>query len=98
FLGLLTRFWLKRRFQPINVLMPLVSIMMIVLLVACIVGLSKTSIASAGPITLFAVILHNLLGMLGGYGFARLCGLDKICARTIAIEVSVQASGLGIAL
>lgn len=45
-----------------------------------------------------AVVLHNLLGMTGGWGFARLFGLDSAKRRTLAIEVGMQNSGLAVSL
>jgi len=44
------------------------------------------------------VVLHNGLGLAGGYGLAKLCGFDTRVCRTIAIEVGMQNSGLGVAL
>ena len=78
--------------------MPVVSVMFIALIVACIVACAHDKLVTAGPVTFLAVVLHNGLGMVAGYGYARLLRLDKVQARTIAIEVSVQDSGLGIAL
>jgi bile acid:Na+ symporter, BASS family len=36
--------------------------------------------------------------LLLGYGMAKLAGLDAVRCRTIAIEVGMQNSGLGVAL
>ena len=54
--------------------------------------------AMIGPLVLLAVILHNLLGLSCGYGLARISGLSEKQCRTIAIEVGMQNSGLGVAL
>ena len=96
--GLAVRRWFGAKLGQVMVLMPVVSVMSIALIVACIVGSSHDKLVAAGPVTFLAVILHNGLGMLAGYWFARLLRLDRVQARTIAIEVSVQDSGLGIAL
>ncbi|ELD7808187.1 ketopantoate/pantoate/pantothenate transporter PanS [Salmonella enterica] len=45
-----------------------------------------------------AVILHNTLGLLGGYWGGRLFGFDESTCRTLAIEVGMQNSGLAAAL
>ena len=45
-----------------------------------------------------AVILHNLSGLFGGYWLPRLLGWDERTCRTLAIEVGMQNSGLGVAL
>jgi BASS family bile acid:Na+ symporter len=44
------------------------------------------------------VILHNGAGLALGYGAARLFRLDLPQARTTAIEVGMQNSGLAVAL
>ena len=46
----------------------------------------------------FAVILHNVLGLLSGYYIARYLGYSETIARTLAIEVGMQNSGLSVAL
>ena len=43
--------------------------------------------ALVGPLVAVAVILHNAIGLAGGYGVGRLLGFDQRVARTIAIEV-----------
>jgi BASS family bile acid:Na+ symporter len=97
-LGVGVRQLLGEKIRVVMVLMPVVSITFIALIVATIVAISKDRLAGSAPTTFLAVVLHNALGMMLGYGFARLTRLDQKQARTIAIEVSVQDSGLGIAL
>ena len=45
-----------------------------------------------------AIILHNGLGFASGYFLPKVFGLDEKVARTIAIEVGMQNSGLSVAL
>lgn len=78
--------------------MPLISMSAIIFIIAVIVALNTQNLASVGSGVVFAVITHNALGMLLGYGGARICGFDARIARTIAIEVGVQNSGLSAAL
>lgn len=47
---------------------------------------------------LLAVTLHNTLGMGIGYGVALLFRTSKENARTLAFEVGMQNSGLGVSL
>jgi BASS family bile acid:Na+ symporter len=47
---------------------------------------------------LLAVALHNGIGLLAGYGLTRLAGFDRTRCRTLAIEVGMQNSGLGVVL
>ena len=44
-----------------------------------------------------AVVLHNMIGLVSGYGFTKLLGYDKKTCRTVAIEVGMQNSGLSVA-
>ncbi len=79
-------------------LLPSLSVAAILLIIAIIVALNAERLAQVGLITLTAVILHNPLGLAGGYSLSRLFGLNQQQSRTIAIEVGMQNSGLGVAL
>ncbi|AHK16385.1 MULTISPECIES: bile acid:sodium symporter family protein [Thalassolituus] len=70
----------------------------ILLIIAIIVSLNADEIATVGTSVLAAVILHNFLGLAGGYAIARWNGHTEVQARTIAIEVGMQNSGLAVAL
>lgn len=96
--GCLLNTFLQRQLAPARELFPLISVAAIVLVIGIIVALNTTRISEAGLLVVAAVILHNGLGLLSGYGIARLLRLDKITARTLAIEVGMQNSGLGVAL
>ena len=77
---------------------PLLSVAVIVLIVACIVGLKREEIArSAAPLFASVLVLH-VAGFLFGYLFARWAGCAEPLRRTISIEVGMQNSGLGAAL
>jgi BASS family bile acid:Na+ symporter len=78
--------------------LPLVSTITIVFIIAIIVGLNRSKIASNGLTILTAVILHNLLGFALGYGFARLFGMDLAKRKAVMLETGMQNSGLGAAL
>ncbi len=78
--------------------MPALAVCFIVLIVGCVVGLTRSKLVDSGWAALLAVMLHNLLGLAIGYGLARAARLDRIRARTIAIEVGMQNSGLGVVL
>jgi BASS family bile acid:Na+ symporter len=70
----------------------------IVFIIAVIVALNRDSLGSVGVTVATAVVLHNLAGLGAGYGLARLLVCDRRTARTLAIEVGMQNSGLGVAL
>ncbi|MGB2248910.1 MAG: bile acid:sodium symporter family protein [Alcanivorax sediminis] len=97
-LGCLLNTFLQRQLTPIRELFPLVSVAAIVLVIGIIVALNAGRISEAGLLVVIAVMLHNGLGLLSGYSIARLLRHDTVTARTLAIEVGMQNSGLGVAL
>ena len=54
--------------------------------------------AVAIVLAVLAVVLHNATGLAAGYGLGRLLTGDERAARTLAIEVGMQNSGLAVAL
>ena len=77
---------------------PIISVAAIIFVIGIIVSLNVKTLYSCGPLVMLAVIIHNALGMLAGYFFARLFKCDKKSAVTIAIEVGMQNSGLAAAI
>jgi len=75
-----------------------VSVSTIILIITCIVGLNRTMILESGIVVITAVMLHNGLGYLLGYWLSRRFHLTEKECRTVAIEVGMQNSGLGVAL
>ena len=98
FLGLMVRTVLKTRVEAYIQVMPLVSVLAIVAIVAAIIAGSKTQILESGLMILGIVALHNGLGYLLGYWASRLFKLAEIDCRAVAVEVGMQNSGLGVAL
>lgn len=96
--GLILRRLLRKRLDPVLHWFPSVSIVVISLLIACIIGLNKDSLLAFPLLVFAAVALHNVFGLGAGYLAARMAGCDKRDARTMAIEVGMQNSGLGVAL
>lgn len=77
---------------------PFISMAAIVVIISIVVAVNRDNLLSIGPLLFMAVVLHNLSGLLIGYFLSRLIGLDKLTARTIAIETGMQNSGLSVAL
>ena len=77
---------------------PLVSVAAIVVIIAIVVALNAGRVANLAWVVAAAVVLHNGIGLAAGYAVPRLIGWDARLARTIAIEVGMQNSGLGVAL
>ncbi|ADY83475.1 putative transporter [Acinetobacter pittii PHEA-2] len=96
--GLILRIWFKRQVESYIQVMPLVSVIAIVAIVAAIIGGSKAAILQSGLLILVVVILHNGLGYLLGFTAARFFKLPYADSKAIAVEVGMQNSGLGVAL
>jgi len=96
--GLILRTWLKRQVESYIQVMPLVSVIAIVAIVAAIIGGSKAAIFQSGLLILAVVVLHNGLGYLLGFTAARFFKLPYADSKAIAVEVGMQNSGLGVAL
>ncbi len=97
-IGLILRTWLKRQVESYIQVMPLVSVIAIVAIVAAIIGGSKAAILQSGLLILAVVILHNGFGYLLGFAAARFFKLPYADSKAIAVEVGMQNSGLGVAL
>jgi len=96
--GLLVNRFCGRLTSRFEVWLPSLSVLLILLIIAIIVALNAGRILQVGLITLVAVVLHNALGLSGGFYLSRLLGLNLQQSRTIAIEVGMQNSGLGVTL
>lgn len=97
-LGLIVRSVLKQKVDAYIQVMPLISVIAIVAIVAAIIGGSKAQILESGLLILGVVALHNGLGYLLGFWASRLFKLPYADSKAIAIEVGMQNSGLGVAL
>jgi BASS family bile acid:Na+ symporter len=84
-----------RHFEPA---LPPISMVSILLIIGAVVAASQGSIATVGPLVLVGVVLHNGIGLLGGYWGGRLLGFDESVCRTLALEVGMQNSGLAATL
>ena len=97
-LGFTCKYFLEGATQVVEPLIPTLSVLLILLIIAIVVALNAERLLDVGLITLIAVVLHNLSGLAGGFYVSRLFGLDIKQSQTIAIEVGMQNSGLGVAL
>ena len=97
-LGVLTHHLFQKQVERGKELFPALSVLIIVLIIACIVALSREQIAQVAGILGVVVTLHNGIGLLLGYALAALFRLPEKARRTVAIEVGMQNSGLGMAL
>lgn len=77
---------------------PFTSVILITLIVASIIGSSRGIILESGDLLVVAVFLLHAGGFFFGYTLARLVSRRVPTARTVAIEVGMQNSGLGVVL
>lgn len=96
--GVSINYYFKNFKSKIDNYLPLVSMFCIVLIIAIVVALNQQNIQTVGFILLFAVIIHNVLGLASGYFITKYLGYDEKTARTIGIEVGMQNSGLSVVL
>jgi bile acid:Na+ symporter, BASS family len=75
-----------------------IALIVIAIIIAAIIASSKGMMKTMSGILIMVVILHNGLGLLMGYYLSYFIIKDKRMARTIAIEVGMQNSGLGVVL
>lgn len=96
--GLVLRKLLRGRIRIAQQALPSLSILVISVVIACVMALNRAAILAFPLRVSLAVVIHNLLGLFLGYVLTRLIRHDEIEARTVAIEVGLQNSGLAVAL
>lgn len=94
--------WLKRlapgAVGKAGAVLPLVSVVVVALICASIIGANAGAVQAAGGRLLGAVAALHAGGFGLGWAVVRLARGDEATARTIAIEVGMQNSGLGVVL
>ena len=70
----------------------------LLLIISAVVAGSQSFICSVGLVAIAAVVMHNAIGLLGGYWGGKLFGFDESTCRTLALEVGMQNSGLAATL
>lgn len=97
-LGVIVNYFFNKFIQKYRDIFALISIIAIVTIVAIVVGLNVKNINTVGGIVIVAIVLHNGIGMIGGYYGAKFFGYNKTICKTIAFEVGMQNSGLAVTL
>jgi len=96
--GVMINHYLGDRLHLIKRLFPFVSVLAIIIIIGIIMALTQGQLHLVALPVLAAVVWHNLTGLAAGYYISKWLGYDDKTARTIAIEVGMQNSGLGVAL
>lgn len=77
---------------------PSISVIAILLIIACIVSLNTAEIIRCPTFIILAVLIHNLMGLGLGYNIPKLANISNSSCRAISFETGVQNAGLGAAL
>jgi len=96
--GLLLNTWIGGSLKKMEWILPLISVLAIIVIIGIVVALNRDNLAVMSVAVFFAVMAHNALGIGGAYGLGKLIGYEESTCRTLAIEVGMQNSGLGVAL
>lgn len=97
-LGALCHRVLPRLVRTVEPALPVIAILSILAIIGAVVGGTQAAIVTVAPLVMVGVVLHNGIGLLGGYWGGRLLGFDESVCRTLAIEVGMQNSGLAATL
>lgn len=97
-IGLGLRYKFGRIVERVSWVFPVLSTVAIALICGLVVALNKDRLAGMSALVFVGVIMHNALGLLGGYGAGVIYGFDGKRRRTLAIEVGMQNAGLGAVL
>lgn len=96
--GLALHHLLPRLVKQVTPVAPLVSVVLIALICANIMGRNAELVLTHGLQIVCAVSTLHAGGFALGYAAARVFGYEEIIRRTISIEVGMQNSGLGTVL
>ena len=96
--GVLVSNWIGGKQEIIEKLVSPLSMLLILIIIGIVVALNAEMLTQVGLLVITAVILHNILGIGIGFAVSRLFGFNLRQSQTIAIEVGMQNSGLGVAL
>jgi BASS family bile acid:Na+ symporter len=91
---LVIRVWLNGPENWMDKALPIVSMAGICYIIAIITARSRDDLMSVGPYLIGAAIIHNFVGYILGYWFARAARLDESSCRTVAFEVGMQNGGM----
>ena len=96
--GVILNRYFGERLQGVKEVSPVVSVLVIVLIVAAIVGARKEDIMAHAGTLLPAIFVVHALGFGLGYAWGKVFRVSENRCRTISIEVGMQNSGLGVSL
>lgn len=96
--GLALHHLMPKLVEKVTPVAPLVSVVVIALICAYVIGKNSELVLEHGTQLLAAVATLHAGGFALGYAAARLFGYEELTRRTVSIEVGMQNSGLGTVL
>lgn len=84
----------NKTFKEVQKVMPGVAVLGLACVVGGVISSQGANFFTSGVVIFAAVLLHNSLGYLLGYGAGKLTGMNTAKKRTISIEVGMQNAGL----
>jgi len=98
FLGIILNSTIFFNLEKIKLCLPLIAVIAIIFIIAIIIGSNANQIFKYGSKIFFIVICHNLLGIFLGFYLCKKMNYSEKIAKTVAIEIGMQNSGLATAL
>lgn len=92
--GLAFNHFFHGKFKWLDKALPIVSMAGIAIIITVITAAGRDALLTIGLTLIGIVFIHNMIGYFLGYNFSRLLGLDRRSARTVALEIGMQNSGL----
>jgi BASS family bile acid:Na+ symporter len=96
--GVVINRFLPRVVRAVSPVAPLVSVLLIALVCASIIGQNAAAVRASGPRLLLAVAALHAGGFALGRAIGWVAGYSAATGRAISIEVGMQNSGLGVVL
>jgi BASS family bile acid:Na+ symporter len=88
----------REKLEKVIQVFPALSTVFIASICGLVVALNKNYLINITAMIFLAVFLHNLFGLILGYGAGKLYGFDQRRCRTLSLEVGMQNAGLGAVL
>ena len=93
--GLIFNHFLHGKFQVLDDIMPVISMLGIGLIIVVITAAGRNDLLIVGPLLILACFIHNVAGYTLGYWAGKMFRMPEVDCRTIALEVGLQNGGLG---
>jgi BASS family bile acid:Na+ symporter len=97
-LGLIIKRYLPSLAARLSPVLPHIAMFAICTIIGVTIALSREQLLTVGLALFAATACHNATGYVLGYWGGRLAGLNKIDARTTALEVGIQNGGMATGL